>query len=184
MNAQASAAGGPPAADSEALVSLVAYSYWLAKGAPTGEQQMPGRGFQRLAASAQGFDPQRGADVYQAKCALCHGEQGQGVMDANGVSVFPPLWGKNAYNWGAGMHKIDTAAAFIKHNMPIGRRNALSDQEAWDVAAFINSHERPQDPRFNGDLAATTEKFHGGEFDYYGKRKSAQGVLLGAQAAH
>jgi thiosulfate dehydrogenase len=63
------------------------------------------------------------------------------------------------------------------------RRNAqqakLNDQEAWDVAAWMNSRERPQDPRFNGDLAATTKKFHASKFDYYGKLKKPDGRLLG-----
>jgi thiosulfate dehydrogenase len=46
----------------------------------------------------------------------------------------------------------------------------------------MNSHERPQDPRFTGDLAETTEQFHGSEFDYYGKRKGPDGKLLGEGA--
>ena len=184
MNAQASPAGGPPSADSATIVSLIAYSYWLAKGAPTGDEAMPGRGYPRLSETEQGFDPERGAVVYAAKCALCHGENGAGVVQGNGRTLFPPLWGPDSYNWGAGMHKIDTAAAFIKHNMPLGQPDSLSDQEAWDVAAFMNSHERPQDPRHNGDLATTTEQFHGGKFDYYGKRKTVEGRLLGERPAH
>ena len=183
MNAQASAAGGPPSADSETIVSLVAYSYWLAKGAPTGDETMPGRGYPRLKETEKGFDPERGAVVYAAKCALCHGENGAGVTQGDGPTLFPPLWGPESYNWGAGMHKIDTAAAFNKHNMPLGLPDSLTDQEAWDVAAFMNSHERPQDPRHDGDLAATTEQFHGGKFDYYGKRKTTEGRLLGDQPA-
>jgi thiosulfate dehydrogenase len=181
MNAQASAAGDPPSADSETMVSLVAYSYWLAKGAPTGDATMPGRGYPRLKETEQGVDPERGAVVYAAKCALCHGAKGGGVTQGDGRTLFPPLWGPESYNWGAGMHKIDTAAAFIKHNMPLGLPDSLSDQEAWDVAAFMNSHERPQDPRHDGDLKATTEQFHGGKFDYYGKRRTDEDRLLGEQ---
>ncbi len=183
MNAQASKAGGPPSADSDTIVSLVAYSYWLAKGAPTGDDTMPGRGYTRLKETEQGFEPERGASVYAAKCALCHGTDGAGVTLTDGRTLFPPLWGRESYNWGAGMHKVDVAAAFIKHNMPLGLANTLSDQDAWDVAAFMNSHERPQDPRYQGDLAATAELFHGGKFDYYGKRKSEQGYLLGERPA-
>ncbi len=183
MNAQASAAGGPPSADSETIVSLVAYSYWLAKGAPTGDDSMPGRGYPRLKETEQGFDPERGAVVYAAKCALCHGENGAGVAQGDGRTLFPPLWGSESYNWGAGMHKIDAAAAFIRHNMPLGLADSLSDQEAWDVAAYMNSHERPQDPRHEGNLQATTERFHGGKFDYYGKRRTVEGHLLGEQPA-
>ena len=81
------------------------------------------------------------------------------------------------------MHKIDTAAAYIKANMPLGSYLQLTDQHAWDVAAFMNSHERPQDPRFDGDLAATAEEFHASEFDYYGKRKGPDGRPLGEAPA-
>ena len=183
MNAQASSAGGPPAADSDAIVSLVAYSYWLGKGAATGDEMMPGRGYPRIKEAEQGFDPKRGAAVYAAKCALCHGSDGAGVTHADGGTLFPPLWGAESYNWGAGMHKIDAAAAFIKHNMPLGLGDSLSDQDAWDLSAFMNSHERPQDPRHQGDLAATKEQFHGSKFDYYGKLKTADGYLLGEQPA-
>ena len=183
MNAQASSAGGPPTADSDTMVSLTAYSFWLAKGAPTGDAHLPGRGYQRLEETQQGFDPQRGAAVYAAKCALCHGENGAGVTNADGRTLFPPLWGAESYNWGAGMHKIDTAAAFVKHNMPLGLRESLSDQDAWDVAAYMNSHERPQDPRFAGDLQQTAKKFHASKFSLYGKHKSAEGFMLGEHPA-
>jgi thiosulfate dehydrogenase len=183
MNAQASAAGGAPAADSDAIVALVAYSFWLAKGAPTGDDAMPGRGYPRLTETRLGFDPERGEAVYGAKCALCHGEKGSGVINAKGRTLFPPLWGPGSYNWGAGMHRIDAAAAFVKHNMPLGMGGSLGDQEAWDVAAFMNSHERPQDPRYKGDLAATTKRFHASLFDYYGKRRSAHGLPLGERPA-
>lgn len=183
MNAQASAAGAPPSADSDTMVALVSYSYWLATGAPTGNETMPGRGYSRLAETEQGFRPERGAVVYAARCALCHGEDGGGVTYADGRTIFPALWGAESYNWGAGMHKIDTAAAFIKHNMPLGLSDTLSDQDAWDVAAYVNSHERPQDPRHEGDIAATADQFHGSKFDYYGKRKGLDGYLLGERPA-
>jgi thiosulfate dehydrogenase len=169
------------------MVGLVSYAYCLATGAPTGDQRMPGRGFVKLAEPAQGFDPKRGASVYKEKCALCHGSEGEGQF-AQGRVVFPPLWGANSYNWGAGMHRIDTAAAFIKLNMPPGladpvnKKALLSDQQAWDVAAYINSRERPQDPRFSADLAETTKKFHDGKYDYYGRLKKPDGSLLGEGA--
>lgn len=67
--------------------------------------------------------------------------------------------------------------------MPLGLRDTLSDQEAWDLAAYMNSHERTQYPRYQGDLAATAEQFHASKIDYYGKRKSADGHLLGERPA-
>ncbi|MBK1724095.1 c-type cytochrome [Thiocystis violacea] len=178
MNAQASRAGHPPTAESQTMHALLSYFYWLATGAPTGDKTMPGRGYPTLARTDAGFDPARGVAVYGEKCAICHGADGEGGF-AGDLMVFPPLWGAQSYNWGAGMHKIDTAAAYIKQNMPLGNVIELTAQDAWDVAAFINSHERPQDPRFDGDLAQTTKQFHNGEFDYYGKRKGADGQLLG-----
>lgn len=178
MNAQASAVGTPPAAESRTIHALMSYMYWLATGAPTGDSRMAGRGYPDLAEPEQGFDPARGTEVYAAKCAVCHGEDGQGGY-AGQEMVFPALWGDRSYNWGAGMHKIDTAAAYIKANMPLGSFLTLTDEEAWDVAAFMNSHERPQDPRFTGDLAETTEQFHKSNYSYYGKREGTDGRLLG-----
>lgn len=183
MNAQASLAGGPPAADSDAVVSLSAYSFWLAKGAPTGDETLPGRGYPRVAETAQGFDPGRGKRVYAARCALCHGEDGRGVVSPQAGTLFPPLWGAGSYNWGAGMHMIDAAAAFIQQNMPLGLGDSLADQDAWDVAAYIDSQERPQDPRFTGDLQETARQFHATKFSLYGKAQGPDGEPLGAHPA-
>ena len=150
--------GKPPALDSKEMTALVTYHYWLASGAPTGVK-LPGQGFLKVPAPAQKPDLARGGKVYEDNCALCHGVSGQGTK-ANGVYVFPPLWGKDSFNWGAGMHRIDTAAGFIKANMPYGRGGTLSDQEAWDVALFMNSHERPEDPRDKGNKAKTRDEYH------------------------
>jgi thiosulfate dehydrogenase len=184
MNAQRSKARKAPSADSDTIISLMSYFYWLATGAPSGDRNMAGRGYPRLAETEQGFDPKRGAAVYARNCALCHAEEGEGRM-AHGVVVFPPLWGPESYNWGAGMHKVDAAAGYIKYNMPLGladpvqAQGYLSDQEAWDVAAFMNAHPRPQDPRYNGSLEETAQRFHESRYDYYGKLRGPNGRLLG-----
>jgi thiosulfate dehydrogenase len=78
------------------------------------------------------------------------------------------------------MGNIENAAAFIKANMPFSQGGTLSDQDAWDVAMFVDSHERPQDPRFTGSIAETRRKFHNGETWTYGK--TVNGVLLGAHS--
>ena len=184
MNAKASKAGGPPAPESDTVIALVSYMYWLATGAATGDVAMPGRGYAKLVETKQGFDPARGQAVYANNCAICHGKNGEGQF-AQGELVFPPLWGAHSYNWGAGMHAVNTAAAYIKLNMPFGLASAvkkapwLTDQDAWDVAAYMNAQERPQDPRFTGSVAKTRKKFHGGKFDYYGVLKKADGKVLG-----
>lgn len=150
--------GTPPPANGKVLKALLSYSYWLAKGAPTGVD-LPGRGYPKIKKPAKQPNFKRGKAVFMKDCAVCHGENGQGQR-AGGEQVFPPLWGKYSYNWGAGMHRINTAASFIRANMPLGKGGTLSVQQSWDVAYFVNSHERPQDPRFNGSVKATDKKFH------------------------
>lgn len=156
--------GTPPASGSRELTALVTYHYWLATGAPVGKA-LPGRGFPKLDKPAEKPDYVRGEQVYRDNCALCHGADGEGQKVGDGY-VFPPLWGADSYNWGAGMHRVNTAAAFIKANMPLSQGGSLSDQQAWDVALFMNSHKRPQDPRYQGDLAETKKTFHAHDCAY------------------
>ena len=75
------------------------------------------------------------------------------------------------------MQGISTAAEFIKANMPFGAGETLTNQQAWDVAAFVVSHERPQDPRFTGSVQEIREKYHA-KNSYYGR--VVNGKLLGA----
>ncbi len=169
--------GKAPAADSHEISVLSVYSYWLASKAQVGVEP-PGRGYPDVAQPAGGYDIARGKQVYQQQCALCHGTDGEGQKVADDY-VMPPLWGKDSYNWGAGMHRINTAASFIKYNMPLGKPGSLSDQQAWDVAAYINKHERPQDPRLvEGSVEKTRLKFHANDgVNLYGQ--TVEGVLVG-----
>lgn len=172
--------GRPPALDSKEMTALVTYHYWLAQGAPTGVK-LPGQGFLKLAKPALTPDLARGHEVYKNNCAICHGANGEGTK-VNGEYAFPPLWGKDSFNWGAGMHRIDTAAGFIKANMPYGRGGSLSDQEAWDVALFMDSHDRPQDPRFQGSVAQTRDAHHD-EDCLYGRTPAELAAALAKRAA-
>jgi len=81
--------------------------------------------------------------IYAEKCALCHGKDGEGTYNEKGETVFPPLWGPRSFNIGAGMARVNTAAAFVKANMPLGQDNTLTDQEAFDVAEFFTHQPRP-----------------------------------------
>jgi len=168
--------GMAPSPGSPELTALTAYSFWLASGAPVGVS-LPGQGYPKLDKPAQPPSIARGAKIFATNCALCHGENGGGTK-AEGAYVFPPLWGKDSFNWGAGMHRVNTAAGFIKANMPLGKPNSLSVQEAWDVATFVNSHERPQDPRFRGNVTATKKAFHD-EQCLYGDK--VDGHVLGSR---
>jgi thiosulfate dehydrogenase len=173
MNGRAPKLGDP------VLVALESYSYFLAKGLPTGEAAA-GRGFPALPKPPLPGDFSRGGQVYAAHCATCHGAQGLG-QSSGGQVVFPPLWGPQSYNWGAGMTSIKNAAQFIHANMPLGLGNTLSVQQAWDVATYIDSQVRPQDPRFVQDVEETRKRFHDSPFSMYGRR--VNGVLLGDPAA-
>ncbi|TAN05074.1 MAG: c-type cytochrome [Rhodanobacteraceae bacterium] len=172
--------GKAPPADGEIIKALTTYAFWLSHGAPTGVT-LAGAGFPK-----HGFVPPeppsyaRGQQVFEHTCALCHGAEGQGQRVA-GTLVFPPLWGPESFNWGAGMGNLDNAAAFIKANMPFSRGGILSDQAAWDVAYFMDAHERPQDPRFTGSVAATRKTFHDTKMSLYGT--VVNGHLLGSAPA-
>jgi thiosulfate dehydrogenase len=92
--------------------------------------------------------------------------------------VFPALWGDKSFNWGAGMGSIKNAAAFVHANMPYGAVGTLSVQQAWDVATYIDSQNRPQDPRFTNSVAVTRSKYHNNKYSMYGK--TVNGHMLGA----
>lgn len=133
--------GKPLAYDSTEMNSILAYMQWLSTNVPTGTS-VKGRGFgpidQKLKA-----DPIHGKDVYAAKCASCHGANGAGTKNPAGGYLFPPVAGKDSFNDGAGMARTYTAAAFVKHNMPLGQGGTLTDQEAIDVAAYFTHLPRP-----------------------------------------
>jgi thiosulfate dehydrogenase len=171
--------GKAPPADDPVLVALESYAYWMSQGAPV-DKALPGRGYPQLPKPAQAPDYARGAQVFQRDCALCHGDAGQGQQVA-GRTVFPSLWGPDSFNWGAGMHEVDKAAGFIKANMPLGRGDTLSDQDAWDVAYFMDAHERPQDPRYTGSIPETRAKYHDTPESLYGV--TVNGQLLGQGTA-
>ena len=173
MNGRAPALGDP------VLVALETYSYWMARGAPL-DPNIAGRGYVKPAKPALTPDFARGARLYAGSCALCHGEGGAGRRANDGSPAFPALWGANSYNWGAGMVNVGKAAGFIKSNMPFSRGDTLSDQEAWDVALFVDSHERPQDPRYTGSVARTRARFHDGDDSMYGL--TVNGSVLGSHA--
>lgn len=171
MNGKAPPLGDPT------LVALETYAYWMATGAPVREK-VEGRGYPTVPKPPLPADYVRGEKVYAQNCAVCHGADGQGQVSGS-KTVFPPLWGPKSFNWGAGMHDIKNATGFIKANMPLGMGGTLSDQEAWDVATYMNSQERPQDPRFKGSVAQTRKKYHDEPTSMYGK--SVNGHVLGGK---
>jgi len=99
-------------------------------------------------------DLKAGQQVFGDRCAICHGKDGAGLLaTANPLHgyVFPPLWGSDSFNDGAGMHRVLTAARFIKTRMPLGKAD-LTDDQTLDVAAFINSQPRPHMANLDRDF--------------------------------
>lgn len=130
-----------PSASPE-MIGLLAYTAWLSQGVPTGTEVV-GRGFRDIKAPAPP-DPVRGKALYTERCAACHGAGGQGTAGAGGVFVFPPLWGPKSFNTGAGMARVSVAAAFVQTKMPLGNAGSLTDQQAFDIAAYFTAQPRPK----------------------------------------
>jgi thiosulfate dehydrogenase len=137
----------PPA--SREMTALVTYMQFLSEGRPVGAPTY-GRGAGRIPELSRPADTARGQAVYGQTCAACHGADGQGKRtgapgDAKGY-LFPPLWGPDSFNDGAGMDRLITAANFIHSNMPNGttwQAPALTEADAWDVGAYILAQPRP-----------------------------------------
>ena len=127
--------GLPLPDNSREMLALKAYINWLSEPHPT-QTKFVGRGLKLLPILTP--DPQHGAEVYAAQCAGCHGVNGEGAR-----RPYPPLWGPDSFNDGAGMGSIEKMAAFIAYNMPQNRMGTLSAQDATDVAAFIHAQPRP-----------------------------------------
>ncbi|TAI49848.1 c-type cytochrome [Flagellimonas allohymeniacidonis] len=124
--------------------SLVAYLTWLGRYAPK-DGQVAGKGFMEFTIPDRPVNTLKGGEIYGMQCAKCHRPDGQGLKSGN-TYIYPPLWGPHSYNNGAGMARVLTAARFIKGNMPFGttyENPLLSDDEAYDVAGYINQQNRP-----------------------------------------
>ena len=132
--------------NSREMRAIVAYMHWLGDDIPKGKKPK-GSGIMDLKYLDRPADPSEGKLVYQNKCQSCHGQDGQGQMnpETNGYA-YPPLWGVYSYNSGAGLFRLSRLAGYVKNSMPFGvdyQTTQLSDEEAWDVAAYINSQPRP-----------------------------------------
>jgi thiosulfate dehydrogenase len=134
--------GRPLPVDGDEMRALLAYTAWLSTGVPTGSS-VAGRGFADLGPPPSTPDQGRGERVYAQQCAMCHGADGAGVRGAGDTYAFPPLWGPQSFNDGAGMARVSIAAAFVHAKMPLGRGGSLSVQEAFDVAAYLTTKPRP-----------------------------------------
>ena len=135
--------------DGPEMQAMMAYIKFLSTGIAIGAET-PGRGTPEVPLMDRAANPTHGAAVYARDCASCHGQNGSGKRygaagDAKGYE-FPPLWGADSFNDGAGMARLITLVGFVHGNMPRGatwENPVLTIEDAWDVAAFINSQPRP-----------------------------------------
>jgi len=143
------------------MIAMVSYLRFLAdQDAATSASQRKAHEPPPFKTPNRAADLKAGEEVFAKRCAACHGQDGAGLTAApdpvHGF-VFPPLWGPNSFNDGAGMHRVLTAARFIKARMPLGSPD-LNDDEALDVAAFINSKPRPEMRGLESDYPDRTKK--------------------------
>lgn len=132
--------GTRPPLGSRASVAITAWITWLSTDMPIqmNSQRPAGpHAVPKLSVDVRAADRERGAALYVDRCAPCHAEDGQGH------EKHPPVWGAKSYNRGAGLANNAQLAAWLKVAMPLDDAT-LSDQEAIDIAAFVNAHERPE----------------------------------------
>ncbi|HLZ66810.1 MAG TPA: c-type cytochrome [Aliidongia sp.] len=150
--------------DSTEMAAFVAYIKFLSTGVAIGAPT-PGRGGGDMPKLARAADPEHGKALFAENCAACHGLDGQGkrrgtVGDAGGYE-FPPLWGPDSFNDGAGMNRLISAANFVHSNMPNGATwatPALSAEDAWDVAAYVDGQPRPARAHLDQDFPVRLQK--------------------------
>jgi thiosulfate dehydrogenase len=129
------------------MKSIIAYIQWLGENVRKGEKPK-GAGIVDLPYLDRAATPSNGQIVYNQKCQSCHEVNGEGLKSLNEISyTYPPLWGEHSYNTGAGLFRLSRFAGYVKDNMPFNQAThhapVLTDEEAWDVAAFVNSQPRP-----------------------------------------
>jgi thiosulfate dehydrogenase len=139
---------GPPLEENgKEMKAILSYYKWIARGRADLETD-PDTRLVKLPFLSRASDPKKGGEIFKVRCAHCHGEHGEGKPRADGIAfIFPPLWGKESYMVGSSMSRVSLLARFIKGNMPLGAtadRPLLADEDAWDVAAFVNSQPHPK----------------------------------------
>ena len=157
-----------PTTTSRDVLAVSAYLTWLARDSTVG-QNPPWRGQNTIAPAAlipvDRLDPRKGEAIYGDRCVACHGSDGQGVMV--GDKKAGPLWGPGSWNDGAGAARVYTLAGIIRYAMPYLDPGNMTDEDAQQLAAFIDSKPRPVFPFKDRDYR--TEK-RPPDAVYYGAR--------------
>jgi len=150
--------------DSAPMQAFVAYIRFLSTGVAPG-QVVSGLGVGSMPELDRAADPVRGKGLYANTCAVCHNSDGSGIRRSLPSTdlgyLMPPLWGPDSFNDGAGMGRLITAANFIHFNMPHGAdylNPQLTPEDAWDIAAYVESQPRPRKAGLDKDFPDLLEK--------------------------
>jgi thiosulfate dehydrogenase len=138
--------GKKPGDSGKEMKAMVAYINWIGNDVPK-KKKVKGAGVETLPFLNRAADTVKGKIVYLSICQKCHGQNGEGMLEKNGREyLYPPLWGKHSYNVGAGIYQLSKFAGYVKNNMPFGttfHTPQLTNEQAWDVAAYVNSQPHP-----------------------------------------
>jgi thiosulfate dehydrogenase len=154
--------GNPIDTAGKEMNAIVAYINWLGKDVRKGETPAGSGGIKAPHFIARAADPEKGKIVYEQMCSRCHGSDGEGQFaadilkdetkqqggnaTADDLYYYPPVWGSHSYNGVATLYRLSKFAGFVQNNMPYPmtyKNPVLTDEQAWDVAAYVNSLERP-----------------------------------------
>ena len=139
--------GTAPDSNSHEYKAIEAYIKWVGEDVPKGVIPKES-GITKIKFLNRAANPAKGKAVYHKHCQSCHGKEGAGQLALNGLEYeYPPLWGPNSYNSGAGLYRLSRFAGFAYSNMPhklaSPEKPVLTVEESWDVAAYVNSQPRP-----------------------------------------
>jgi thiosulfate dehydrogenase len=149
--------GSKMSESSDEMLAIIAYMKWLSEDVPP-EIEKKYKGYLPVEIPHFRADTTIGHTLYDTHCVICHQKDGTG-MPIPGQTftgyLYPPVGGMDSYNNGAGMNRVLTAAQFIKYNMPFGVTHdnpVLTDEEAYHIAAYINTFERPEKQNLEDDF--------------------------------
>jgi cytochrome c len=154
-----------PEKDDPVMIALVDYVEWVTEGVTDPAMRedwrlLPpeaGPSLPRIdGVTTMRADPIRGAQLYNNRCADCHNEDGPGAGEyriGEGRPRIPALWGmRDGYTKGAAFYRTPVLGAYIQKHMPLDAPLTLSDQDAIDIASFINAPDKARPDGLGDDM--------------------------------